>query len=78
MVRMFGMMPSSEIKKQKTFKVGVMKLGAVVQAGEKGWTILYADSSSEYNDVVDSTEGNFNAALTVLKNRFVEVDEIKN
>ena len=68
-----GMMPSSEVKREEIFKVGVGQLNVTVQAGEKGWTILYADYSSEYKDEDDTTENNFNKALDVLKNHFCDV-----
>lgn len=74
MKRFMGMMPSSEVKKEQQFKVGVGQLTVTVQAGENGWTILYADSSSEYKDVVDTTENNFNKAVEVLKTHFSEIN----
>lgn len=69
MKRFFGMMPSDEIKIQKTF-VDDLGLKIRIQAGENGWTILYADSSSEYADVVDTSLNNFNTALKKLKEHF--------
>lgn len=69
MKRFFGMMPSDEIKIQKTF-VDDLGLKIRIQAGENGWTILYADSSSEYADVVDTSLNNFNTALRKLKEHF--------
>lgn len=63
------MMPSSEIEVSKTFKDD-LGLKIRVEAGKNGWTITYADSSSEYEDVEDTTENNFQAALTVLKSHF--------
>lgn len=66
MKRFFGMMPSSEVEMSKTF-VDDLGLKITIQAGENGWTILYADHSSEYKDIVDTTENNFNSALEVLK-----------
>lgn len=74
MKRFMGMMPSIEVKKEQQFKVGVGQLTVTVQAGENGWTILYADSSSEYKDVVDTTENNFNKAVEVLKKHFSEIN----
>lgn len=66
MNRFFGMMPSSEVKIQKKF-VDDLGLKITIQAGENGWTILYADHSSKYADVVDTVENNFNKALEILK-----------
>lgn len=76
MNRFFGMMPSSEVEKEEHFKVGVSQLTTTIQAGKKGWTILYADGSSEYKDEINSTENNFNKALQVLKSHFVDVNRI--
>lgn len=77
MKRFFGMMPSSEVKTEKRFKVGVSKLIITIQAGENGWTILYADSSSEYKDEIDTVENNFNKAFEVLKKHFTDINEVK-
>ena len=74
MKRFFGMMPSSEVKLKKTF-VDSLGLKITIQSGENGWTILYADGSSEYKDIVDTTENNFNAALEVLKSHFGDIKE---
>lgn len=67
MVRLFGMMPSTEIEISKTFSDD-LGLKIKVQAGKNGWTILYADSSSDWKDVEDTAENNFQNALTHLKN----------
>lgn len=70
MNRFMRMMPSSEVEKEQQFKVGADKSVVTVQAGKNGWTILYADSSSEYNDVIDTVDNNFESALKVLNSRF--------
>jgi len=75
MKRFFGMMPYSEIKMSKTY-VDDLGLKIRIWAGENGWTIYYADSSSEYKDVVDTTLNNFDKALTVLKSH-LNVKELK-
>jgi hypothetical protein len=75
MKRFFGMMPSSEVKREERFKVGVGQLTVTIQAGENGWTILYADSSSEYKDEVDTTDNNFKKAMEVLKTHFVDINK---
>lgn len=64
------MMPSSEVKREERFKVGMSQLVVTIQSGENGWTILYADSSSEYQDEVDTTDNNFDKAMKVLKTQF--------
>lgn len=65
MNRFFGMMPSSEIEIEKSFKE---RTGTtMIQAGKNGWTILYPDGSSQYEDTVDSVENNYEKALNVYK-----------
>ena len=76
MNRFMGMMPSSEVKKEKRFKVGAGQLKVTIQAGEKGWTILFADGSSDYKDVEDTTENNFNSALKQLNKYFGDINPI--
>ena len=70
------MMPSSEVKREERFKVGVWQLTVTIQAGENGWTILYADSSSEYKDEVDTTDNNFEKAMEVLKTHFGDINKV--
>ena len=69
MKRFFGMMPSIEIKKQQTF-IDDNDFHITIEAGEKGWTIIYADNSTEYKNNIDTTENNFNEALAILKSNF--------
>ena len=77
MNRFMGMMPSSEVKKEKRFRVGHGQLIVTIQSGENGWTIMYADNSSEYKDVLGTTEENFNKAMSVLNSRFDNINEVK-
>lgn len=59
------MMPSSEVRISKSFKGDFGT--TTIQAGEKGWTILYPDHSSQFKDENDTVENNFNKALKILK-----------
>lgn len=70
------MMPSSEVKREERFKVGVGQLTVTIQAGENGWSILYAGSSSEYKDEVDTTDNNFEKAMEVLKTHFGDINKV--
>jgi len=70
------MMPSSEVKREERFKVGMNQLVVTVQSGENGWTILYADSSSEYQNKVDTTDNNFNKAMKVLNSHFGYINKV--
>jgi hypothetical protein len=76
MNRFMGMMPSSEVKREERFKVGMSQLVVTIQSGENGWTILYADSSSEYKDEVDTTDNNFDKAMKVLKTHFGDINKV--
>lgn len=70
------MMPSSEVKREERFKVGMSQLVVTIQSSENGWTILYADSSSEYQDEVDTTDNNFDKAMKVLKTHFSDINKV--
>lgn len=64
MKRFFGMMPSEEVSIERRFK-DFSGLSLIIQAGFKGWSIIYADHSSEYADADRSPEDNFEAAYRV-------------
>ena len=66
MVRFCGMMPSGDVERQETFK-DRSDLEIIIQAGKKGWTIIYADCSTNYADKIDTVDNNFNEALTVAE-----------
>lgn len=68
-----GMMPSSEVDKEERFIVGSLKLKVTIQSGLKGWTILYADGSSEYEDFEDTSENNYKKAYSLLNKRFSDI-----
>jgi hypothetical protein len=76
MKRFFGMMPCSEIELTKTY-VDSLGLNIRIEVGKNGWTITYADSSTEYKDVVDTVENNLAMALKVLESHLTvtEVQE---
>lgn len=76
MKRFMGMMPSSEVKKEERYSVGVSQLVITIQSGENGWTILYADGSSEYADVVDTVDNNFEKAMVVLNKHFGDINKV--
>ena len=66
MRRLFGMMPSSEVKIQKIYR-DALDLQIIVEAGPHGYTIIYADGSTKYKDIDDTPENNFKRALELLK-----------
>ena len=77
MDRLWGMMPCDEVEKEVHFKE---ELGTIIiQAGPNGWSIIYADGSSEYKDVQATTEVNYQTALDLLHTHFKpeDLEEIK-
>lgn len=78
MKRMFGVMSRSEVAAEKTFSRGPESWNKVtIQAGPNGWSILYADGSSTFRDVVASTEENLASAVALLRNDFENIVEIQ-
>lgn len=77
MRRFFGMMPSSEIEVERYYKD---KNGyrITIQAGVNGWTIIYADSSTQFKDITASTGENFNMAYDLAISRLGILTEIAN
>ena len=65
MKRMFGLMPSNEVDKRKWYKDKLgLRIG--IEAGKKGWTILWADGGTIYKDNIATVEDNFNEAYKKL------------
>ena len=62
MNRFFGMMPADEIEIERTF-VDRTGLKATIQAGKNGYTVLWDDGSSDYADVEDTAQNNYQKAL---------------
>lgn len=68
MKRFFGMMPSTEIEIEKCYKdSNGHKI--IIQAGLNGWTIVYADSSTEFRDITISADKNFREAYSLAINK---------
>lgn len=61
MKRLFGCMPSCEVEKKKRYKCND-GLEITIEAGPHGWTVIYADYSTNYENVDDTTENNFQKA----------------
>lgn len=70
------MMPSSKVKREERFKVGMTQSVVTVQSGENGWTIFYSDGFSEHQDEVDTTDNNFNKAMKVLNSHFGDINKV--
>ena len=68
MERFFGLMPSDKIEISEHY-CDENELELIIEAGREGWTIIYADNSTEYEDTFDTADINFTKAY----NRAVEV-----
>lgn len=66
MNRFAGLMPSNEIKKEKTYKTNDGH-SVTVQAGPNGWTVIWPDQGNNFKDNVADTEENFQTALVVVE-----------
>lgn len=76
MRRFAGMMPVNEIERTEIFKD---KYGHDVRidAGPNGWTVRYADMSSNYADASFGTEQNFKNAYTVAEENVGPLTPVK-
>lgn len=77
-MRFMGMMPASEIEIEKRF-VDESGYTILIQAGKSGWTIIYADYSSEYCDTDEddrTAQENFDEAYNLLTAKFDSLREI--
>ena len=68
MKRFFGMMPSTEIEIEKYYK-DEDGYKITIQAGKNGWTIIYADHSTDFKDIISSANKNFEEAYNLAVNR---------
>jgi len=67
MNRFFGMMPSAEIDLEEHY-IDKNGYSITIQAGVHGWAIIYADSSSEFQDIDATADENFKAAYNLAVN----------
>ena len=58
MRRFMGIMPAEEISIMRRFTDSA-NLNVTIKAGSKGWTIIWADYSTNYSDADDTAENNF-------------------
>ena len=72
MKRMFGLIESDKVKIQKSFR-DPAGLKVIIQAADGGYSILFADHSSQYADNDLSAEENFNIAHDKIVEIFGEV-----
>ena len=71
----FGMIPVNEISIERQFQTGY-NATALIQAGEKGWTVVFADQSTYYKNTQTTSEDNFNTAKDYLLKYFPNATEI--
>lgn len=76
MKRFFGKIPYYCIEKEVRFDTGD-GLYLTIEAGPEGWTIIYADGGTEFKDIVDTTENNFNEAYECAKRYFPKMRKEK-
>lgn len=77
MNRFFGMMPSSEIEISKEY-IDENGLTIIITAGPHGWTIIYADQSTQYADEDDTSANNFDKAFSILTKEFAVREVVYN
>lgn len=65
MNRFMGLMPPSEVERSEVFK-DQHGMRITIDAGPHGWTIIFADNSTEYKDVDQDTNKNFFEAYNHL------------
>ena len=64
MNRFFGLMPESEVEKHRTFR-DAFNILISIEAGPKGYTIIWGDQSTSYEDIDDTTDNNFKKAYEI-------------
>ena len=77
MNRFFGLMPTNEIEKTGIYK-DRYGLRVIITAGPNGWTVVYADNATSYNDESVGTEKNFNTAYNVAEDVVGPLTEMKD
>lgn len=77
MKRFFGMMPSDEIEIEVQYKDENDRVISI-QAGIHGWSIIYADGSSNFKDIDATSEENFNFAYNIATKALGNLTKIEN
>lgn len=62
----------TEIEREERF-VDPVGLKITIQAGPNGYSILYADGSSQFKDIKDYTDNNFKIAYDIAKGNLGEL-----
>lgn len=69
-------MPAADIEISKTYKDQYGK-HITIEAGKTGWSVLWADGGTDYKQVEDTAENNFQKAIDLIKSHRFELTEIK-
>lgn len=64
MTRFFGLMPPDYVEIRKKFRDS-SGLTIIIEAGPKGWTIIWADHSVDYGNKDDTSDNNFKMAYNI-------------
>ena len=77
MKRFFGMMPCDEITIEKRYRAhGIMvDVYITIQAGPNGWTVIWPDKGTNYDDKMDDPEENFKTAYELAKTKYPDMVE---
>lgn len=75
MKRFFGVMPAEEIEIKRGFRDS-SGLCIWIEAGPNGWTIIWADHSTDFKDVVNTPENNFKEAYDYIVGCLGELEEL--
>lgn len=73
---LFGIMPAADVEISKTYK-DQYGMHITIEAGKTGWSVLWADGGTDYKQVEDTAENNFQKAIDLIKSHHFELAEIK-
>lgn len=74
MQRFFGMMPSGEIEREEIYRETDTGCEFRIQAGPHGYSIVWGDGSSQFEDIDGTTDENFATALEAAKEAVSEFE----
>lgn len=77
MNRFMGIMPMEEVKIIRNYLDG-NGFEITIESGNNGYTIIFADGSTMYEDIDDNPVNNFNKALNIAKEKLGKLQLIKN
>lgn len=66
MERLFGKMPKNEVEEEEYFRESDSEDQFLIQAGPNGWSAVWEDGSSIFEDNKATTNENFKRALHIF------------